>query len=321
MSPLVAAAFGAGLLAPVNPCGFALLPAYLSTFLQPTAVGAAAPLAQRLRAALRTGAAITTGFVLAVTAVGAGLAAGLRSVIDLMPWLAVIVGVVLMVAGVVMLLGRHIPVRLPGVRVTAAPGKSLWRLVGFGAGYALASASCTLAILLAVVTQAVTAETVAGVITVFAANATGSALVLLALAVAAALTHTALSAALGGIARYLPRISGALLAASGGYLIAYWLPHLDGSTPTQTSGLDHASASATAWIGANQTTVAVTTLSVIAAAVVISVITGHRHRSDAQATDCCTADGDGAAPPAPPRPTSDPGPDASRTAVSRHRPG
>lgn len=139
-----------------------------------------------------------------------------------------------MVAGVVMLLGRHIPVRLPGVRVTAAPGKSLWRLVGFGAGYALASASCTLAILLAVVTQAVTAETVAGVITVFAANATGSALVLLALAVAAALTHTALSAALGGIARYLPRISGALLAASGGYLIAYWLPHLDGSTPTQT---------------------------------------------------------------------------------------
>jgi len=288
VSPLVAVAFGAGLLAPVNPCGFALLPAYLSTFLHPGTTSGPATLPRRLRTALLTGAAITAGFVVAVTAVGAVLAAGLRSVIHVMPWLAAIVGLALVLAGVVMLLGRRIPIRVPGIRPVrtpaSAPRRSSWRLVGFGVGYALASASCTLAILLAVVTQAVTAETLPGIIAVFAANAAGSALVLLALAVAAALADTALSTALGRVARYLPRVSGALLAASGAYLLTYWLPHLDGSSPTQKSGLDRISARATTWISDHQTLVATTALVVIVVAAVGATLTLRRAR---QPEDCC----------------------------------
>jgi hypothetical protein len=121
----------------------------------------------------------------------------------------------------------------------------------------------------------------ARIITVFAANAAGSALVLLTLAVAAAVANTALSAVLGRVA---PRVSGALLAASGAYLLAYWLPHLDGSIPTQRSGLDHISARATSWISGHQSLVASAALLVIAAAALGATLTRRRIR---QPDDCC----------------------------------
>lgn len=309
MNALVALAFGAGMLAPVNPCGFALLPAYLSTFLQPDTASDPSqppmPLRSRLRIALINAAAMTAGFVLVVTAIGAALAGGLRQVIHLMPWLAALVGFALVLGGAVMLSGVRIPVRVPGIRAARAPAGSVWRLVTFGAGYALASASCTMAILLAVVTQAVTADTVPGIITVFAANAAGSALVLFALAVAAALAHTALSSALGRAARYLPRVSGALLAASGAYLLIYWLPHLDGSTPTQRSGLDRISATATTWISGHQTPVALTALVIIAAAVPAAA----SRRRTRQPDDCCTTEADC---------TDQPAPATADTAPARH---
>jgi cytochrome c-type biogenesis protein len=200
------------------------------------------------------------------------------------------VGLALVLAGVVMLLGGRIPIRLPGVRGTRAATHSGWRLVGFGAGYALASASCTLAIVLAVVTQAVTAETFPGIVAVFLANAAGSALVLLALAVAAALANTALPAVLGRVARYLPRVSGALLAASGAYLLMSWLPHLDGSAPTQRSGLDPASAQATIWISSHQGLVATIGLILIAVAALAASLTLRRSPRPEDYCDTTTPD-------------------------------
>ena len=286
MSAIVAVAFGAGLLAPVNPCGFAVLPAYLGTFLQPGRASSTPSPGRRLRTALGTGAAITAGFTLTVTAVGVALAAGLRSLIHVIPWVSAVVGLILTIAGVAMLFGRSIPLRLPGVRPSAVRGSSPWRMVGFGAGYAMASASCTVAVLLAVVTQAVTAGTVTGVVAVFAANAAGSAIVLLALAAAAALANTALSRALSRLARHLDRISGVLLTASGVYLLAYWLPALLGGTsPVQDSALNRTSASATTWISSHQTPVVAVGVTVVAACVVAALVGARRsHHRDA----CCT---------------------------------
>lgn len=291
MTPLLALGFGAGLIAPVNPCGFALLPAYLATFLHDDAADTAA---QRLRSALRTGAAVAIGFAGTLTAIAAALAFGLRALVDVIPWLAAAVGIVLVLVGLAWMAGRGSKVRVPGLSSAAgrlARGGRL-RLFAFGSGYALASASCTLGILLAVVAQAVAAQTPVAAVTVFAAYAAGSTVLLLALAVAAATANTALSTAIGRVARHLPRIAGALLAASGIYLLAYWTPTLlsNGSTTPSDNPLTRLAAHTTAWINTHQTPVLTTALAVIAAGILAAITLRNRSRRRESPAECCATD-------------------------------
>ena len=67
-------AFGAGMVSAVNPCGFAMLPAYLGLYLRGDA-GRAASTTQRVGRALRVGGAVTAGFVALFGVAGAVLAA------------------------------------------------------------------------------------------------------------------------------------------------------------------------------------------------------------------------------------------------------
>ena len=59
MAGLLALSFAAGMIAPVNPCGFALLPAWI-THAMGDAASAPAPV--RLLRSLRAGLAVTIGF-------------------------------------------------------------------------------------------------------------------------------------------------------------------------------------------------------------------------------------------------------------------
>lgn len=118
MNGLVAFAFGAGMLSTVNPCGFALLPAFFAHNLSsetasvPTAAAPASLLARRVVAGLRTGALASVGFAGVFTLTGLLVALGLRSIIGAVPWVAVVIGIVLVALGAATAAGRHIG--LPG---------------------------------------------------------------------------------------------------------------------------------------------------------------------------------------------------------------
>ena len=119
MSGLLALAFGAGLLAPVNPCGFGLLPAVLTATVggidNPDKPGSTAAGTQaRLAAGLRAGLALAVGFTATFTVIGLLLTVGVRSVITLVPWGAAALGVVLTLIGLSMLAGWQSALRLPG---------------------------------------------------------------------------------------------------------------------------------------------------------------------------------------------------------------
>jgi hypothetical protein len=73
MNGLLTLAFTAGLLAPVNPCGFALLPAYLG---YTAADQAEQPVSGRLARALGVGAALGVGFAATLGAAGLAIWAG-----------------------------------------------------------------------------------------------------------------------------------------------------------------------------------------------------------------------------------------------------
>ncbi|WP_406690317.1 cytochrome c biogenesis protein CcdA [Saccharopolyspora sp. ID03-671] len=284
MTALLTLAFGAGLLAPINPCGFAVLPAmlaYTTTGEAHTRTG----LGTRLASGLRAGGALSLGFAGTITLIGLLLAAGLRSVTAAVPWLAAALGAVLALTGLAMLAtGRTLPLRVPTRRGTTV-GSGPRGMVGFGAGYALASASCTVAVLIAVVTQALASASLGGLVVVFAAYAAGSTTLLLTLAVFAALGSGLISRYLTRLLPHLPRLTGAVLAASGGYLLAYWLPGLLGSNPMPNSAFTAVVATISAWISAHQLAVVLAALAILAAATLAAVIL--RRTTPAPAEDCC----------------------------------
>lgn len=232
MTPLVFA-FGAGLLATVNPCGFAMLPAFLGFYVG-DGDGEPIALAARVWQGLAVGATVSIGFAGVFVAVGLLVSAGLRTLLVAVPYAAAIIGLGLVAVGVAMARGAHIG--LPAMdRLQPGQSRSRRRMVVFGAAYAVASLSCTLAALLAVVAQALATASLLGILAAFAAYAAGAATILVALALSAALAREALARRIGRLLPLAGRMGGVLLVASGVYLIVYWLPVVVGSRPN--SGL------------------------------------------------------------------------------------
>lgn len=250
MTGLLALAFAAGMLAPINPCGIALLPAWIS---QTLGAGQQPAVAVRLLRALRAAAALTLGFAGTLSVAGLAVSAGAHALISAAPKLGLAVGVVLLLLGLAMLTNRiHGPrLRLPGSDLhPAGRASGAWQLVVFGVGYAAASLSCSFGVLLAVIAQA-QATSYAGQLAVFAAYAAGAAALLLVICVGTAGAGAAISARLHTLARQGNRITASILILTGAYLTWYWYPAATGR-PAQADALTGLSAAATSWIQTHQ---------------------------------------------------------------------
>ena len=147
-------AFGAGLAAAFNPCGFAMLPAYMGLYMGTGDEEGTHPVTQ-LGRALLVGGAVTAGFVVLFGIAGVVIGIGARSVVgDVLPWLGLAIGVLLAVVGAWVIGGgklytaiaQQAAARIGDPGQNNVPGYFL-----FGVSYGVASLSCTLPIFLAVV--------------------------------------------------------------------------------------------------------------------------------------------------------------------------
>jgi cytochrome c biogenesis protein CcdA len=217
---LVGLAFGAGLVAALNPCGFAMLPAYLALVVRGGYVGRRAAV---LRAVTAT-AAMAVGFVIVFGAFGVLTVSVASTVQRYLPYVTAVIGVVLVALGIWLLLGREIkPVRglVRGARW--APTARLGSMFGYGVSYAIASLSCTVGPFLAVTAAGVRGGSVVGAAAVYVAYTAGFTLVVGVLAVAAALASSTVVERMRRIVPYVNRISGALLLLVGLYVGYYGL--------------------------------------------------------------------------------------------------
>jgi cytochrome c biogenesis protein CcdA len=210
----LAIALGAGMLATVNPCGFAMLPGYLTLVVtadrDPTRLA-------RLGRALAASALMTAGFV-AVFGVFGLLSLPLRGALQqYLPVVTVVVGAVMVVVGALLLAGRQITLLLPKP-ARGAPSTRVVSMAGYGVAFAVASLSCTIGPFLAVTGVALRGGS--GLVT-FVAYALGMGLVVAVLALAAALAGTAVTTGIRGLLPHIPRIGGALLLVSGAYVGYY----------------------------------------------------------------------------------------------------
>ncbi|MDH6194239.1 cytochrome c biogenesis protein CcdA [Mycobacterium frederiksbergense] len=220
---LVGLAFGAGLVAALNPCGFALLPGYLALVVRGPSTRA--PVRALGRALVAT-AAMTAGFVTVFGTFALLTVAAANTVQRYLPYVTVLIGVSLILLGGWLLTGRQLGLLLPDSVAHDprwAPTARLGSMAGYGIGYALASLSCTVGPFLAVTGASLESNTAWRRVAVFGAYAAGFTLVVGVLAVAAALASTVVVERLRRIVPYVNRFSGVLLIIVGGYVAYYGL--------------------------------------------------------------------------------------------------
>ncbi len=220
---LIFYAFSAGMMATINPCGFAMLPAYVSYYLT-TGQGNPGPggALTRLPRALLVGGTLTAGFLMLFLVAGTLISLGVRALIGAMPWIGLLVGMGLVLLGGWLLLSRH--VALPGsLQLRVRRERSLKSIFLFGIAYGLASLSCTLPIFLAVVGSVFTRQGIGGGLAQFLAYGLGMGTVLMTLTLSLALFEGVFVGHLRRLVPYVERIGAVLLLGAGAYIVYYWL--------------------------------------------------------------------------------------------------
>jgi len=221
-------AFGAGMVSAVNPCGFAMLPVYLTLYL-----GAednnfrTRSILYRLFKSFWIALVVTAGFGLLFGVVGVVVSAGGSFLMGFMPWLAVIVGGALVLLGVWILLGNNVAFH----SISNIAGKigdprqmSVKGFFVFGIAFGATSLSCTFPIFLMVVGSSVTAGDFTGGLLQFVSYVLGMGSIMLILTLGIAVVKEGV--VVGALRKILPfvqKISAVFLIVSGGYIVYYWL--------------------------------------------------------------------------------------------------
>jgi cytochrome c-type biogenesis protein len=208
-------AFGAGLLASVNPCGFVMLPALVSYYLGAEEQSfAQLPLAARVGRAGGLALVVTLGFLLVFGVVGALAMSGGRALLIVVPYAALLIGLALVLLGLWLLAGRELHIRLPQQTERLARDNPFALLV-FGISYVVASISCTLPIFLIAVGQSILAASWGEGIVTFVAYGVGMGTVLLLVSLATAFAQVGVNRWLRRFLPIVTRLSGAVIAVAG----------------------------------------------------------------------------------------------------------
>lgn len=222
----LAVAFGAGMLATVNPCGFVMLPAYLSYFLggagpAPAAAGEKIGVGR----ALAVGAVVSAGFMSLFAVAGMLFSWVSVNVYQIAPWITLVIALVLIAAGIAMLIGWDPTFSLPRLE-KGGRDRTLVSMFVFGLSYAIASLGCTLPVFIATVSGTVSRHNLLSGLLVYIAYGVGMALVMMTLTVAIAQARVSLVRGLRGVMPYISRIAGALVLAAGVYIGWYGILEL-----------------------------------------------------------------------------------------------
>ena len=222
-------AFAVGAASAVNPCGFAMLPAYLGLYVSGgnQEDDRRRPIRLALRA-IMVGLSVSVGFVALFGAVGLILGFGSQAVVvAALPWVGLAVGVLLIGAGAYMATGGKIYTSLAQRAASRIGDPGQLNVPGyalFGVSYGLASLSCTLPLFLAVL--GVGAGLSSGfleTVSQFLLYAAGMGSVIMALTLGMAVARTVLIRWMRAALPYVGVIGAWLMVVAGTYIVFYWL--------------------------------------------------------------------------------------------------
>ena len=238
----------AGMIVTLNPCGFAMLPAYLGSFLgRQTTDDEQRSAVAGIARALRVSAAVSLGFMLVFLVLGTAVRLGADAVLSFSKWLTLGIGVALVVAGIAMLLGHRLPVLTPKIEKGGKDGSFLSMFV-FGVSYAVASLGCSLAPFLAFSLSSAKRNGIVSAASAFVVYGLGFALVLTTLTVSLALAQGWFLRSLRRVMQYIDRLSAVFMIGAGLYLAWYGVTEIRGHGSSVTKRAQGWSQQLTTWI-------------------------------------------------------------------------
>lgn len=218
----VSFAFGAGMIATVNPCGFIMLPSFAAFYLV-SEDGTPRPLPLRLARAAQMGLFVSLAFMLTFGVMGLVVTVAGKQLIGWTYWGGLLIGIALMTFGTYQFLTRRAIFAdlTAGVRVSRS--RTVTGVLTFGFAYALVSLGCTLPIFMLVVGSVFTGQAgYAGSIWRFVEYGGGMGLVLTLIAVGVAIARQPVIRFVGGALPYIHGLANLALIFGGAYVTWYW---------------------------------------------------------------------------------------------------
>ena len=221
-------AFAAGVAAAFNPCGFAMLPAYMGLY-----IGSANGDDQRrsllgsLGKAVLIGGTVTAGFIVLFAAAGTVISLGARSVVaSVLPWIGISIGIGLTLVGAWLVGGGKLYTALAQRASVHMGNPGQTNVKGyfmFGLSYGSASLSCTLPIFLSVIGTSFAVSSLGTSFGQFVLYAMGMGAVMMALTLGMAVFKGAMVGSLRKALPYIQPVGTWMMVLAGTYIIFYWL--------------------------------------------------------------------------------------------------
>ena len=220
-------ALAAGMASAVNPCGFAMLPAYLGLYLGSSQKeGEGFTPARTVARAVLVGGVVSAGFILLFGVVGAIVGVSASFVSNVLPWLGLAIGVALVMAGAWMVGGGKLYTSLAARAAGRIGDPSEVSAKGyflFGLSYGTASLSCTLPIFISVVGIGVAGFSAMTVVKNFLLYALGMGLVIMAMTLGMALFKGAMVTLMRKALPFIQPLASGFMVIAGAYIVFYWL--------------------------------------------------------------------------------------------------
>ncbi len=220
-------AFAVGMVSAVNPCGFAMLPAYLGLYLGANDQSDAGrnPFQQILKG-LEIGSSVTLGLVVLFGIAGTIIALGFHSVGSVLAWLGLGIGIILTVTGAWLVGGGKLYTGFAAQAASRIGNPGQVNVKGyflFGISYGIASLSCTLPIFLSVIGTSFAASTILTSLSQFLLYGMGMGVVIMVLTLGVAFFKSAMLGTIRKVLPYVGPIGSWLMVIAGAYIVFYWL--------------------------------------------------------------------------------------------------
>ncbi|HCG91314.1 MAG TPA: hypothetical protein DEZ08_05700 [Dehalococcoidia bacterium] len=221
-------AFGAGMVAAVNPCGFVMLPSYIAVYLLSES-SSNKSIFSKLRRSLVVTLSMTLGFVVVFGLAGSIITFGFRSFVgSLLPWFGLFTGTILIIvaSGLIFGVKQYTYISLPfklSAMIPSFDNVSVKGYFVFGVSYALVSLGCALPIFMVVVGSTFVERSAIDVILSYINYSLGMGSVILVITIFITLVQRPMLISGKTLTRYVRLLTIGLLLLAGCYLLFYWL--------------------------------------------------------------------------------------------------
>ena len=211
----------AGLIAAFNPCGFAMLPAYLSYFL-----GLESNTDDEYEAGILNGLKVSLTlslgfvFVFAIIGVLTNTIISEASIEKQAGYITFGIGIFLVILGLVMVAGYHPVLNVPRIQISTS-NRQLPSIFLFGVSYAFVSIGCSAPIFFLTVGGSFSRDGIINGSAVFVSYALGMSIVITVLTIGISIARRSIAEKYKGVMKYLNPASGIFLSIAGFFLAAY----------------------------------------------------------------------------------------------------